>query len=263
MFRDPRPSARPGRSLIELVTVLAAGAIITGAAAATLVTGSGLGRLGAGRAETLADRRLAVTLLGHEVRTIVAGTDGFEMAADTVALRAFRASAIVCAADAASARLRVRGLRQPDPLKDSMIVLASTGPERVFPFASAARVGVTAACPALPDEYHMELRPGTGLVAGDITLFFERGAYHFSTGALRYRRGGSGRQPLTALSFDDDSTDFVLAARSTSSGSDTIAVLLRLGSRPPTATSVAGPPTVVRIPMLNALLPLDSIPLAP
>ena len=37
-----------------------------------------------------------------------------------------------------------------------------------------------------------------------VARIFERGSYHVSGGALRYRRGMGGRQPLTLDVFDDD-----------------------------------------------------------
>jgi hypothetical protein len=44
--------------------------------------------------------------------------------------------------------------------------------------------------------------------AGDVLVLFESGTYYLSDGALRYRLGREGRQPLTAEWLDDRRSRF-------------------------------------------------------
>ena len=112
-------------------------------------------------------------------------------------LRAFRGTGIVCPPDGISNELVVsfRGDRQPDPEKDSVLLIGVDGSRTV---AGLSGVGTAQeACgvgPRPPALWRLD-RP----VPVDIVLarLFERGSYHLSGSALRYRRGGSGRQPLT------------------------------------------------------------------
>ncbi len=68
-----------------------------------------------------------------------------------------------------------------------------------------------------------------------VARIFERGSYHVSDGALRYRRGLGGRQPLTLDVFDNRSTmesraDGVvlrLIADASHEGGDSISAALR------------------------------------
>ncbi|HIF20809.1 MAG TPA: hypothetical protein EYQ27_02630 [Gemmatimonadetes bacterium] len=47
-----------------------------------------------------------------------------------------------------------------------------------------------------------------------LARLFERGSYHISGKALRYRRGGAGRQPLTPEVLDTPPSGFVRSAGS-------------------------------------------------
>jgi hypothetical protein len=69
-----------------------------------------------------------------------------------------------------------------------------------------------------------------------VVRVFERGSYHVSGGALRYRRGMGGRQPLTLDVFDDDRSNvearaaevvFRLVADRLHAGADTNSAALR------------------------------------
>jgi hypothetical protein len=195
-------------------------------------------------------------VITHEIRALDTRRDGFSVATDSAGLRAFRGVAVVCAADSVSADVRYRGLRSPDPAKDSLLVLEGAGAERALPLAGT---GAGAACSPQPGESALAVRPGAGLMPGDVILVFERGDYHLAGGALRYRRGAGGRQPLTADILFDDSTDMA-ATRATPplAAPETAAIRLRIATRPrPGASAVQ--PLRLYVPLLNLPVPLDSL----
>ncbi len=244
------------------MVVLAVFAIIVAGATATFVAGSKLEREAADRAEILATRSTAAAILSWEVRTTDTGRDGFHADSDSLSQRIFRGRAIVCSADSTRANVRYAGLRMPDPSKDSLLVLAGRGPERAMQLSAAAAGGT--ACHARPGETLLILEPGAGLTTGDIALLFERGSYHLASGALRYRRGAGGRQPLTSTALFDDSTDLTLATRTPSAlPAETVAIRFRLSTVAPTRPGMATPPQVLRIPLLNLRSPLDSLTFRP
>lgn len=249
------PCARPGFTTVEVLVALSTGAILLAAIAAAITAVSRLERGAADRSERLAAHAHAATVLGHELRALDTRRDGFSIGVDSVRLRAFRGRAIVCLADSASAAVRYEGLRLPDPAKDSLLVLTGDGVERSLPLLAAAPAAV---CNPGPGESGMEIRPGAGLAPGDVVLVHETGAYHLSGGALRYRRGAGGRQPLTPTVFVDAASGLVLSGVTLPAvRADTAAVRVRT-----TDAAAAGAVRFeVRLPFLNLAVALDSIPL--
>lgn len=181
---------RPGRagaSLVELVLVLVLFSLVLG----------GLGRFAAGQGR-LARTQLEATRFAEAVRAsriILAGDiravsvhDVVAIGPDSVRIRAFRGGGGVCSVSGAQLGVRYRGYRQPDPTKDSVALITAVGEEyRAVEEVSYAGcdgegilLGMDAAAAAEPA----------------FILVFETGAYHLADGALRYRRGMSGRQPL-------------------------------------------------------------------
>lgn len=148
------------------------------------------------RIDALGSFRLGRFVPRRELRYALAGRDWW-VDADSLALRAFRGTGVVCPTDGVSSDLVVsfRGDRQPDPEKDSVLLIGANGSASV---AALSAVGtVTEACgvgPATPALWRLD-RPAPSQVV--VARLFERGAYHLSGSALRYRRGASGRQPLT------------------------------------------------------------------
>ena len=137
-----------------------------------------------------------------------------------LAVRAFRWWAVVCGADGATGALAVRwrGLRRPDPAKDSALVVAGDGERFVRGLRSASRGG---GCGGAADQFiALELLPGDAVPV--LVRGFERGSYRLDD-AFRYRRGRGGAQPLTASVFDPDSVRMAPAGRR---------MTLSLGRRP-------------------------------
>jgi len=257
--RESAGAGRPGFTLVETMVGLVASVLLIGAMAAVVIAVSHLERLTADRADVVAAGALAGTVVAQELRVLDARSDGFAIGRDSAALRAFRGSAIVCTVDSTAAEVRYRGLRAPDPAKDSLLVLAGAGVERAQPLDG---VGVGASsCLTRPGETAITLKPGTGMSAGDVVLVFERGSYHLISGALRYRRGASGRQPLTADIFLDDSSDFnpVIGRTATGIAPETTAVRLRTAGMTRSGTGTVRP-MVHYVPLLNIPVPLDSVP---
>ncbi len=150
----------------------------------------------AGRAERLAAVRTARHLLGQEARA-AAGEGDWSVGPDSLALRAFRGQALVCAGGAGGTEIHVSaaGTRAPDPAKDSVLLVLASG--RTVALALVERGPSSVPCPfgeSSPERWVLSgTVPRDAVAAG----WFERGAYHLSAGALRYRRGLGGRQPLT------------------------------------------------------------------
>lgn len=111
---------------------------------------------------------------------------------DSVAMRILRGRAIVLTRVGQRYALRYEGLRAPDPGKDSILAVGSE--------QTASFTVVTSDPPAI--ETDLPLAPGA------LLLFFESGAYHIATNALRYRRGAEGRQPVTDELIDHRASRF-------------------------------------------------------
>jgi hypothetical protein len=128
------------------------------------------------------------------------GTPGSDWTAelDSLALRAFRGAAVICVNDTISARLIVsyRGERAADPTKDSLLLLREDGgaEARALLGTGVATTSCTGPGDGVAERWTLDRAAPPGTLVARV---FERGSYHLSTAALRYRRGASGRQPLT------------------------------------------------------------------
>jgi hypothetical protein len=137
--------------------------------------------------------RTGAVILGSELRFAAPG----DVAAgrDSVRLRAFRGGGRTCAVDDESIRVLYRGVRQPDPSKDS-VLLIGPGAIHVRRLESAGTSGECGGSHRLRVEGSPP--PDAGYV-----LVFETGTYILADGAVRYRRGQGGRQPLTEPVLQD------------------------------------------------------------
>lgn len=148
------------------------------------------------RASRVQSARIARSVLRAELAESNGPGDATFYPPDSARLRAFRGLALVCPGTASDSVVDVRwmGRRAPQPAKDSVRALM---PDGSWTSADLVRVagarhgcggggGITSAWmlrPELPDAVLLRL--------------FESASYHLSDGALRYRSGRSGRQPLT------------------------------------------------------------------
>jgi hypothetical protein len=169
-----------------------------------LVGQSRLARSAGDSADAAEALRTATQVLSAETRWLVPALDVRALTRDSLSLRALRGSGVVCALDPASgAVVRYRGLRDPDPAKDSVLIERGVNTELTALLLSVAPTG--ALCDSVPA---IRLAVNQPLAVGDVLLVFESGNYYLSGGALRYRLGGEGRQPVTGALFDDARSSF-------------------------------------------------------
>jgi hypothetical protein len=193
---------REGVALAEAVLALVVGACVVATAAAAL-NAALRGALDTSvRTEVIDAERTALAVMRADISFATPGDISF--AGDSVRLRVFRALAIPCHAVDASITVRWRGARDPDPAKDSLLVIGGSD-EPAFALTSAGTV--TAVAPGCNPEHGDRLFRLTfpAPIRAGLLVAFETGSYQVVDGALRYRRGSSGRQPLTAEVFERES----------------------------------------------------------
>jgi hypothetical protein len=195
---------RAGSTLIELVTALTVLGIISVACAVLMQSQARLLRYGSERAAADETLRAATSILRAELQDLTR-EDRHAVVTDSIALRAFRGFGIVCALNQARVTLRYQGLRQPDASKDSLLLPADETTGTIRQVSSRADP-----CLTRSNEQLVAIEPDVQLAIGSLVLFFESGAYHFSTNALRYRRGPSGLQPITDDRVDHARSHFVM-----------------------------------------------------
>jgi prepilin-type N-terminal cleavage/methylation domain-containing protein len=203
---------RRGFSLVELVVAMAIGGILAAALFGLLVAQLRIARETARRTTASDAVRVTSHVLGGEARRM-APRDLRAIARDSISIRAFRGAAIACARDGVSLGVRYRGDRAPDPAKDSVLVMAPLAVERSARLVDARAVAGPG--PAAPD--HCAVRPGETLMwwtfepavdTASLLLLFENGSYYLTAGALRYRLGAEGRQPVSTELFLHPQTRF-------------------------------------------------------
>jgi len=161
------------------------------------------------RAEALAAVRTARNVLHAETRVGDPGRDGWGVAPDSLGIRAFRGTALVCPLTEPSYEIlvQVEGTRLPDASKDSVLVVGQGGVTTALKLESRSRA--VGGCPEGPgstlERWGLSGEVPVGTV---VARYYERGSYHLANGALRYRRGGGGRQPLTPPVLDDRESAF-------------------------------------------------------
>lgn len=203
----PRPlgaARRRGHSLPELLVALTLFGLLSVSAASVFRSHMRLAQRAVDRAERADALRIATLVLSAETRFLRADRDVFVATADSVRLRAYRGMAIVCATSGAVAFVRYTGLRDPNPQKDSVLLLRGDTLETT---AGVVGASGSAACGA-GDQPGWRLELSRAAASGDILLIFEAGTYYLTGSALRYRLGAEGRQPITTERLDDRSTRF-------------------------------------------------------
>ena len=173
-------------------------AAVQGVVATRVVTG----------ARVLDETRLIQHVLGAEIAYGQPGVD-WSLHDNELYLRAFRGVAVGCATQTANGwAVAVAGYRSPDADKDSVLVLSEDGHWSVAALARSSR------------RNRLECRDVAGFATevwqldppadrALLGMYFERGAYRFSDGAFRYRRGAAW-QPLTGTGIAIDSATMVL-----------------------------------------------------
>jgi hypothetical protein len=191
---------RAGFTLLEALAGLLVSGILMSVLTATIVTQARLTSAVSHSAEATEATWITSALLSDELRTARPDTDLSASSTEALAIRAFRGIAIVCDTADGRATARWSGTRLPEPSKDSLL---HDEHARAFSLSAMARD-----CSVLPGETRVAFVPEVPVEPGEILLLFERGSYHLSDRALRWRVGAAGRQPLTAEAFDDAHTGF-------------------------------------------------------
>ncbi len=154
------------------------------------------------RSEANSAARGVFTLLAEELRrTGGLGAHAALSGTDELGLRAFRVTGLPCGPGRGSeggagvpptltVPLLPSGTRLPDPAKDSVEAVLPDGTLWRTVLQSAERTSECGGALTVT----VEGSPGVDPL---LLRFYERGAYSLSARALRYRRGGGGRQPLT------------------------------------------------------------------
>lgn len=184
---------RGAASLAEVLLVFTLFALVLTAIAGFVVAQGDIAAAQRDRVRALEVARTADRVLGAELRSL-APADLIALGRDSIRIRGVRGSGVVCGSDAGAVVVGYRGVRAPDPGKDSLLIFGTGIADSVYAVAATARD------PRCPRGLRIELdRPAP--VSG-FALVFETGTYHMSGGAVRYRRGAAGRQPLTEAVLD-------------------------------------------------------------
>jgi hypothetical protein len=239
---------RSGASLVDLLAALVLFALLAMALIALLQAQSRWARQLSARAEVLDAVRTTAVAITTELAPLDVAVDLYASAPESLAMRVFRGAGIVCDTTGGSALLRYRGWRDPDPTKDSLLVLDARG-ERAQPLRAASGP-LAPSCTLQPGEEAHRVTSSGPLLPGTLALVFESGAYHLSAGALRYRRGAGTRQPVTADVLQHDSSNFTLETAVTRASA------VRLRVQPARAAAERAGVTVwpalsVRLPLVN------------
>ena len=199
---------RLGAALLEVLVAAALAALVITSAGLLLHAQTRIAQRTSQTSELADATRSAALTLGAEWRTLVPQRDIYAVARDSVAGRVFRGSAVVCGHSAHKTLVRYRGLRLPDPAKDSVL---QVGAETT---ASIISVASDTGCAVAPREQVLAFDWTAHAPIGSLWLLFESGGYHLGTHALRYRRGSESRQPITNEVFDHQRSAFRATADS-------------------------------------------------
>lgn len=191
------PANRLGASAAEAIVALLLGLFVVHLGLSTMARFRAVQAGLAERTDGLVAMRVGRHLLRSELSHGRPGRD-WSVSDDSLVLRAFRGTALVCPYDTASVELTVAygGDRRPDPSKDSVLLVDALGGRevRALVAVTSAADPCSAADPVAQRTWRFDASVPVGTV---LARLFERGSYHLNASALRYRRGASGRQPLT------------------------------------------------------------------
>lgn len=143
------------------------------------------------RASQLTAVRAARVVLRAETATSARAEDWSPPTGDSLLLRALRGTGYRCGPRVEDG-FSYDGVRAPVAMRDSVLVLTEAGTWSVAHLTaspSGAACGTWTLEPPHPDAV--------------VVIPFERGSYHLGSGALRYRAGRGGRQPLTETVLEE------------------------------------------------------------
>ena len=190
--------ARRGTSTVEVLVSIVLTTILVHLSWSVLVAARKTADRLIQRSEAIDAERLGWHVLSSELRAGIPARDWRVEGGKVIPLRAFRGLAEVCPSISAAdgALVRYRGMRLPDPVKDSLLVLSASG--RWLALELSSRSASLTTCPDWPGEPVERWGWEPELDGVLLARLFERGSYHIEDKAIRYRVGDAGRQPLTA-----------------------------------------------------------------
>lgn len=195
--RLSRSVARAGVTLPELILVAWLFALVLGAVAEFAAAQGRLVALTHDRVRMTEAVRVARVVLGSELRAL-GEPDISVLATDSLRIRAVRGAGAVCGLAGSELLVHYRGVRRPEPAKDSVLLIRSSAtagtPFALLDVAADSRCG---------GALRLTLGSAPPGPAVGVALVFETGSYSMGNGALRYRRGAGGRQPLTETILSD------------------------------------------------------------
>jgi hypothetical protein len=208
--------AREGMALMEVLVAGVLSTLVLGSAAALLQAQAKLAYDVSARSERNDAMRSAVLTLRAELRAIAPATDLRAVGRDSIASRVFRGSAVICGFRSGVTYARYRGLRLPDPAKDSVVQVGAENTSVLLTVSQSL-----GSCPHATGEDVLTFNVAAAAPVGSMWLVFENGAYHVSTQAVRYRQGADSRQPITNEVINDRASWFAITG-------DTLARGLRI-----------------------------------
>jgi hypothetical protein len=161
------------------------------------------------RSEALETERVGWHVLLAEVSLGVPERDWGPAQRTALPLRVFRGVGELCpgGGSPSDGLVRYRGIRLPEPEKDSLLMVDAAGSWRAVRLVQ--RASSEEVCGAWAGEAVERWSwdpPVTGTLLARV---FERGSYHLEDRAVRYRLGAAGRQPLTPERLDDRASGFL------------------------------------------------------
>jgi hypothetical protein len=205
-------ASRRGTSLPEVLTALTLGLFLLHLGWSTLRSLDAFERRARVRGDAVLSARVVRSVLRRELAHGVSGRDWWPTP-DSLSLRAFRGVGVVCGPVPDTATVLPvawSGERLPEPAKDSVELVGTDG--SVLHVDLLGVVTWSEPCPrASPGETPMGwITTLPGLENPVAARVYERGSYHLTEAAFRYRLGAGGRQPLTPEVWDDGRTEWRL-----------------------------------------------------
>lgn len=190
--------SRRGMTLIEVLVALLLGLALLHMAMSGLATAKRTESDLRARSERLATIRAARVALRRSVTASVEGRDWIAHVPDSVVVRAFQGVALPCPTELPEDGVLVAfsGRRLPDPSEDSVSALDDHGGWTASRLAAVRSAEEPCATDPGFETQRWVLDPPP---AAEAVLYrlFESASFHVADGALRYRIGGGGRQPLS------------------------------------------------------------------